>query len=304
MDIEMGMDKEMENEDIRQDTSPWNCAVPGSTGVGTKLNLYKNPPVLSFDLLEKTGIVRHGFSTRYGGVSEGIYASMNLSFKRGDDPECVSENFRRMAQTLGVSADDMVLSDQTHTANVRRITLQDKGMGITRPQSFHDVDGMVTDTPGIMLVTSHADCVPLFFVDPVRKAIGLSHSGWKGTALKIGSVTIRKMGELFGSRPEDILSVIGPCICRSCYEIGEDVALQFRDAFTAGQAEKILTEKGNGKYLLDLKEANRLILKESGLTDSHIYVSDICTACARDLLWSHRKTKGQRGGMAAFLALL
>lgn len=270
---------------------------------GTKLTAFKDTPFLSFDLLEESGIVRHGFSTRYGGVSEGIFASMNLSFKRGDDPKRVSENFHRMAEALGVSIDDMVLSDQTHTANVRLITAQDRGMGVVRPQSFHDVDGMVTDTPGIVLVTSHADCVPLFFVDPVRKAIGLSHSGWKGTALKIGAVTIRKMGELFGSRPQDILSVVGPCICRSCYEIGEDVAVQFRDAFPEGQFNEILTEKGNGKYLLDLKEANRLILRESGLTDSHIYVSDICTACAGDLLWSHRKTQGQRGGMAAFLSL-
>ena len=270
---------------------------------GTGMREREGVPCLYFDLLEETGIVVHAFSTRKGGVSRGIYASMNLSFKRGDDPEAVSENFSRMAAALGTSPDDMVLSDQTHTANVRLITCEEKGMGIVRSQAFSDVDGMITNEPGLMLVTSHADCVPLYFVDPVRHAIGLSHSGWKGTALQIGRVTVEKMAESFGSRPEDILAVIGPCICQSCYEVGEDVAGQFRASFSGIGCEGLMKEKGGGKYLLDLREANVRILKASGLLKEHVYVSGLCTSCGGDLLWSHRKTGGRRGGMCAFLGL-
>ena len=146
-------------------------------------------PYLRYPLLSDTGIVKHGFSTRLGGVSEGCYASMNLSFTRGDREEDVRENFCRIADAIGVRCEDMVFSQQTHTSNVRVVTEADRGMGITRPLAWQDVDGLVTDVPGICLVTFYADCVPLFFVDPVKKVIGLSHSGWRGTVAKIGKET-------------------------------------------------------------------------------------------------------------------
>ena len=150
------------------------------TGSGTtELKEENHVPYIQFKNLSATGIVKHGFSTRKGGVSTGIFSSMNLNFKRGDDPDAVLENYRRMAAALNMRVEDMVLSDQTHTTNVRVITEEDRGKGILRPQDYSDVDGMITNVPGIVLVTSYADCVPLYFVDPVRKAIGLSHSGWK-----------------------------------------------------------------------------------------------------------------------------
>ena len=152
-------------------------------------------PYLEYPLLRETGIVRHGFSTRLGGVSEGFYASLNLSFDRGDREECVRENFRRIGEALGVRCEDMVLSRQTHTTNVRIVTEADRGKGITRERDYTDVDGLVTNVPGICLVTSYADCVPLYFVDPVKKVIGLSHSGWRGTVGKIGKKTILLMQE-------------------------------------------------------------------------------------------------------------
>lgn len=275
------------------------------TGSGTtELKEKNHVPYIQFKNLSATGIVKHGFSTRKGGVSTGIFSSMNLNFKRGDDPDAVMENYRRMAAALNMRVEDMVLSDQTHTTNVRVITEEDRGKGILKPQDYSDVDGMITNVPGIVLVTSYADCVPLYFVDPVRKAIGLSHSGWKGTVGHIGQKTVWKMHEVYGSEPKDIVAAIGPSICQSCYEVSDDVAEAFRANFTADEAADILLDKGNGKYQLDLWKANWYVLTNAGILPEHLSVTDLCTACHPDLLWSHRKTNGQRGGLSAFLSLI
>lgn len=275
------------------------------TGSGTtELKEKNHVPYIQFKNLSATGIVKHGFSTRKGGVSTGIFSSMNLNFKRGDDPDAVMENYRRMAAALNMRVEDMVLYDQTHTTNVRVITEEDRGKGILKPQDYSDVDGMITNVPGIVLVTSYADCVPLYFVDPVRKAIGLSHSGWKGTVGHIGQKTVWKMHEVYGSEPKDIVAAIGPSICQSCYEVSDDVAEAFRANFTADEAADILLDKGNGKYQLDLWKANWYVLTDAGILPEHLSVTDLCTACHPDLLWSHRKTNGQRGGLSAFLSLI
>ena len=275
------------------------------TGSGTtELKEKNHVPYIQFKNLSATGIVKHGFSTRKGGVSTGIFSSMNLNFKRGDDPDAVMENYRRMAAALNMRVEDMVLSDQTHTTNVRVITEEDRGKGILKPQDYSDVDGMITNVPGIVLVASYADCVPLYFVDPVRKAIGLSHSGWKGTVGHIGQKTVWKMHEVYGSEPKDIVAAIGPSICQSCYEVSDDVAEAFRANFTADEAADILLDKGNGKYQLDLWKANWYVLTDAGILPEHLSVTDLCTACHPDLLWSHRKTNGQRGGLSAFLSLI
>lgn len=275
------------------------------TGSGTtELKEKNHVPYIQFKNLSATGIVKHGFSTRKGGVSTGIFSSMNLNFKRGDDPDAVLENYRRMAAALNMRVEDMVLSDQTHTTNVRVITEEDRGKGILKPQDYSDVDGMITNVPGIVLVTSYADCVPLYFVDPVRKAIGLSHSGWKGTVGHIGQKTVWNMHEVYGTEPKDIVAAIGPSICQSCYEVSDDVAEAFRANFTADEAADILLDKGNGKYQLDLWKANWYVLTDAGILPEHLSVTDLCTACHPDLLWSHRKTNGQRGGLSAFLSLI
>lgn len=260
-------------------------------------------PYLRYPLFSDTGIVKHGFSTRLGGVSEGCYASMNLSFTRGDREEDVRENFRRIADAIGVRCEDMVFSQQTHTSNVRVVTEADRGMGITRPLAWQDVDGLVTDVPGICLVTFYADCVPLFFVDPVKKVIGLSHSGWRGTVAKIGKETIRKMQEVYGCDPGDILAAVGPSICQDCYEVSEEVIRQFQEHFSEKDRASLFYKKENGKYQLDLWRANELIFLESGIKTEHIAVTNICTHCNSDVLYSHRTMGDQRGNLAAFLAL-
>lgn len=263
----------------------------------------KEVPYLEYPLLTDTKIVHHGFSTRLGGVSQGCYASMNLSFTRGDDEAAVRENYYRIAKSIGVKCENMVLSQQTHTTNVRVVTEKDKGKGIVTPLDYTDVDGMVTNIPGICLVTFYADCVPLYFVDPVQKAIGLSHSGWRGTVGKIGKETIRKMEEQYGSDPKDILAAVGPSICKDCYEVSEDVILEFQKNFKERYWKDLFYRKENGKYQLDLWKANEIIFKESGILPEHIAVTNVCTHCNSEILYSHRTSGDRRGNLAAFLAL-
>lgn len=260
-------------------------------------------PYLYFPALEETGCVVNGFSTRLGGVSRGDWATMNFSFTRGDDPEAVRENYRRMAAALGVDVNRMVLSHQTHTTNVRRVTEEDAGKGVVRERDYTDVDGLITNVPGITLVTFYADCVPLYFVDPVRRAIGLSHSGWRGTVNRMGRVTVEAMGKAFGSDPKDIVACIGPSICRDCYEVGPEVAEAFENAFEPAKHSEILEEKPDGKFLLDLWRANAIVMEEVGILPERIHMTDICTHCNPELLYSHRRTGERRGNLCAFLSL-
>ena len=180
-----------------------------------------------------------------------------------------------------------------------------------RPKDFSDVDGLITSEPGIALATFYADCVPLLFVDPVRRAVGLSHSGWRGTVQGMGARTAEAMREAFGSRPEDLLVGIGPSICRDCYEVSEDVADAFRALFSEPGFQKlpvrlsdVLSAKGNGKYQLDLWKANEAVCLSAGLLPQHISVTDVCTCCNPDRLFSHRASGGKRGNLGMFVMLL
>ena len=258
---------------------------------------------LTFPAYENYPEFLHGFSTRLGGVSEGMFSSMNLTSSRGDKKEAVEENYRRLSAAMGFRTDDLVLSDQTHTTNVRVITEADRGNGITKPRPYTDVDGMVTDVPGLVLATFYADCVPLFLIDPVRRCIGLSHSGWRGTVGKIGRVTVEKLKETYGSDPEKLYAAIGPSICQDCYEVSEDVIDQFREAFPEHLWPKLFYAKANGKYQLNLWQANYEIFLESGLLPTHISLPNLCTCCNPELLFSHRASKGKRGNLGAFLGI-
>ena len=263
----------------------------------------KEVPYFTFPFFEKLNGIVHGFSSRLGGVSTGCLSSMNLSFSRGDEAERVRENFRRIAESIGFSEKNLVFSMQTHTTNVRRVGKKDCGSGLFRPVGYRDVDGLVTNEPEVVLATFYADCVPLFFVDPVHRCIGLSHSGWRGTVGKIGKVTVEMMTKEFGSDPGDILAAVGPSICQDCYEVSEEVIKLFRENFAEELWPKLFYEKENGHYQLNLWEANRLIFEEAGILPEHITVTDVCTACNPDLLFSHRTSGGKRGNMAGFLEL-
>ena len=267
-----------------------------------QLDLGEMLPILEFPLLAQCACVQHGFTTRAGGVSDGEWSSLNLSFTRGDDEAAVRENFRRVAQAFGVTQEQVVCSMQTHTTNVRRVTASDGGAGVTRPLPWADVDGLITDEPGVLLGTFYADCVPLYFADPVHHAIGLSHSGWRGTVARMGEVTLQAMADAFGSRPQDVLCAIGPSICQNCYEVSSDVAEQFVEVFPEA-GEELLYHTSGDKYQLNLWEANRRVLLDAGVLPEHLQITDLCTCCNPHNLFSHRYTGGRRGNLGAFLML-
>lgn len=259
-------------------------------------------PLLEYHLLKEIDWIDHCFTTREGGVSRGIFSSLNLSFTRGDEKEAVEENFRRVAECLHTVPDRFVLTDQTHTTNVRRVDEEDAGAGLVRERGYHDIDGLITDVPGLVLATFYADCVPLYFIDRKNHAIGLSHSGWRGTVGRMGRVTMEQMREAYGTRQEDLVCAVGPSICQDCYEVSEDVAQEFAREF-AGREDEILIGKGNGKYQLDLWRANEIVLLEAGVPKDQIAVTNICTCCNDRLLFSHRASQGKRGNLGAFLTI-
>ncbi len=273
----------------------------------------ENIPYIHYPSLDALSFVSHLFTTRDGGVSEGIFSSLNLSSNRGDDKEKVLENYRRVAKVLGCTNEDFVFTDQTHTTCVRLVTEEDRGKGITKPQDYKDVDGLITNVPGLALGTFYADCVPLYFVDPVKKAIGLSHSGWKGTVGRMGKVTIEAMTKAFGSNPQDLICCVGPSICVDCYEVSEDVASVFIKEFAvdvipryegkAMSCQHILYQKEGGKYQLDLHAANAQVLLDAGILKEHISMPGYCTCCNHETLFSHRATQGKRGNNGAFMMI-
>lgn len=260
-------------------------------------------PLLRFPSLTETRLVKHCFTTRMGGVSEGMFESLNLSFIRGDQEESVKENFKRVAKEMGVEEDHYIFTDQTHTTHVKVVSEKEQGMGFNKARDYKDVDGLVTNVPGLVLSTFYADCVPLYFLDPIKKVIGLSHSGWRGTVGRIGAETVAVMQQEFGCEPKDILAAIGPSICMDCYEISEDVALEFQREFNKEGQEDILLKKENKKYQLDLWRANEYVLLEAGILPEHLETTDICTCCNSTLLFSHRASHGKRGNLGAFLSL-
>ena len=265
----------------------------------------KGVPFFYFPMLEQTGLVTHAFSTRLGGVSEGCYATMNFSRTRGDEETCVTENYRRMADALGVKMESMVLSYQTHTTNIRKVTAKDAGKGVVRARDYTDIDGLITNEPGITLVTFYADCVPLYFLDTVNQAVGLAHSGWRGTVNRMGKHTLKAMQREYGTKPENVLACIGPSICKDCFEVGEEVAEAFLQEF--GQERNgvrlVVPKEVPGKYLVDLWEANRRVLLDAGILPKHLAVTNVCTQCNPNLLFSHRVMGNARGNLCAFLGL-
>ena len=268
----------------------------------TRINFKDNVPYISYRALADIKWLKNGFSTRLGGVSEGVLSTMNLGFGRNDLPENVVKNHEIIAHAIGFNPENIVASKQTHTTNVKIVSKKDCGKGIYRERDYDDVDGMITNEKGIVLATYFADCVPLYMVDTKNKAIGLSHSGWRGTVGKIGKVTLDLMKETYGTNPKDVIACIGPSICRDCYEVSEDVATEFEAAFK-GREKDILINKGNGKYQLDLWECNYIIFKECGVYEENIHMPDICTCHNMEMMFSHRATQGRRGNLAAFLSI-
>lgn len=266
------------------------------------LNNIDTVPYLTYNSLSEINFINHAFSTRLGGVSEGEFTSMNMAFNRGDNPESVTENYKRICKSAGFDFDSLTASAQDHNTFVRAVTSENKGVGIYKPRDLQSVDALVTNEKGVTLVTYYADCTPLFFVDTKKKAIGLAHAGWRGTVGRIGEKVVNKMTEFYGTNPADIVAAIGPAISVCCYEVDKPCADNFY-ALKDLDSSHFVFPKDNGKYMIDLLETNRQILVAAGVKNENITVSDVCTNCNSELLWSHRATKGKRGTMSAFMCI-
>ena len=245
--------------------------------------------------LERTGLVTHGFSTRRGGVSGPPYDTLNTAFHVDDDLDHVIENRRRL-----MLASNMTCAEQIHGNSIAVITTESIGRCAVRfNDSMPGVDALITNAPGPVLSLFYADCVPVLILDPINKAIGLAHAGWKGTALAIASETVLAMQREFGSNPSDCLAAIGPAIGRCCYDVSFDVA---NKVISAAGDDRVLAKASQDHMRLDLKLANRFILRKAGILEQNIAISGLCTACDADDFFSYRRD-GKTGRMCAFMAL-
>ena len=264
-------------------------------------------PLIESPLLQEIRGLRHGFSTRKGGVSKEHLSSLNLGFNLGDEREKVLENFRILGSLFEAKPEDFVLTQQTHSVNVRHVGREDRGKGIFRERDYTDVDALMTDEEGVILSAFSADCVPILFYDKGHRAIASCHSGWRGTHGRILARVIEAMQREFSSKPEEIYIAIGPSICKNCYEVSEDVGEAFLDAFSAlremtknaSPIERVSEEK----FHIDLWELNRWIALENSIPAENISVSGYCTMERPDLFFSHRYSQGKRGVQGAFIGL-
>ena len=264
-------------------------------------------PLIESPLLQEIRGLRHGFSTRKGGVSKEHLSSLNLGFNLGDEREKVLENFRILGSLFEAKPEDFVLTQQTHSVNVRHVGREDRGKGIFRERDYTDVDALMTDEEGVILSAFSADCVPILFYDKGHRAIASCHSGWRGTHGRILARVIEAMQREFSSKPEEIYIAIGPSICKNCYEVSEDVGEAFLDAFPALKEVKKnacpIERVSEEKFHIDLWELNRWIALENSIPAENISVSGYCTMERPDLFFSHRYSQGKRGVQGAFIGL-
>ena len=240
--------------------------------------------------------VPHCFTTRRGGVSEGIFDSLNIGYNRGDSHENVRENYRILTQTLGCGLEDLVLTRQIHTDIVRVATREEAGKSLDN-RDWPECDALITNEPGVALVVFTADCTPILFHDPVTGAVGAAHAGWRGTAMGIAAKTVEAMVREFGCDPKNIRAAIGPNIGFCCFETHREVPDAMVEAL-GEEANACIRPQGE-KYYVNLKEINALWLRRAGV--EHIEISTACTACQHDVFWSHRVTRGERGSQGAII---
>lgn len=262
-------------------------------------------PMVESPLFQRETGLQHGFSTRKGGVSKEHLASLNLSFSVEDAKENVLENFRRIGERFGKTPEDFVLSKQSHETKVLKVGTKDRGKGITKDRDYEGIDALITDEEGLILSCFSADCVPILFYDPIHKAVGACHSGWRGTKGKILQNVVEEMRKHFSSNPAEILVAIGPSICKEQYVVSEDLALSFLEDYpdlgedTASPIQRISKDK----FQLDLWDLNRRIALDCGIKEEHISISGYCTMENPELFFSHRYSQGKRGLQGAFICL-
>jgi len=241
--------------------------------------------------------VPHAFTTRLGGVSEGIYESLNLGMALGDDPAAVAENYERITAILGTKREQMAISRQVHGDTVRVVGMEDCFKDISHP--FAEGDGLVTNTPKVTLAVFTADCIPILLWDEYTGAVSAVHAGWRSTVLDIVGIAVGKLSAM-ASHPKHIRAAIGPGIGACCFETDSEVPVAIRKILES-EGEACIRAIDNGKSMVDLKEVNRRLLLRAGILPEHISISEHCTMCEPDLFWSHRVTQGKRGVQAAII---
>lgn len=257
---------------------------------------------LACDGFLTAGGVAHGFSTRIGGVSEGIHASMNLGTTRRDDHDRVRENYRRFCGAIGADVTRVVMTNQIHSTCIRTATPADVKADLYDPEGY-DCDGLITNVPGLALTIFSADCIPVLLYDPVKRVIAAVHAGWRGTAGDIAGKAAWQMREQYGCQAGDILTAIGPGISQCCFETHADVPDAMHSAL-GSLVDPHIRPLENGKFKVDLKGINAALLRRAGVSADHIEISSDCTACLSEKYWSHRITQGKRGSQAAILQLI
>lgn len=256
---------------------------------------------LTADLLSATGLVRHGFSTRQGGVSTGAVTGLNLGFKHGAARE-VQENRRLFLTALGLDPQAVVAGQQVHGTHVARVTALDAGRGASAwEEGIPATDALVTAVPGLPLSVYTADCVPLLLLDPVRRVVGAVHAGWRGSVDGAALAALAEMAAAYGTRPQDVLVAIGPSIGPCCYEVDERVLAPLKSHFAFWP--QVTAANRPGHWRLDLWELNRRQLLAAGVRAEHIAVARLCTSCQVADFYSHRAEKGRTGSLAAVIAL-
>ncbi|NMI06108.1 peptidoglycan editing factor PgeF [Paenibacillus sp. SZ31] len=290
------------NKELRERTEN-----PNSDFGSDPLLLYVEPWRQQFEKLNV------GFTTRHGGVGNVPYSTLNCAYHVGDDPEVVLNNRRLVTEKLGFAAEAWTCGEQVHGKHVAVITTEDRSRGLfDRQSALQDTDGLVTNVPGVLLTSFYADCVPLYFYDPVHQAVGLAHAGWKGTVAGIAVSMVETMEREYGSRRQDIRAAIGPSIGDCCYEVDEAVMQHVRvwfddspvnDKYEGSASKQAYRPVNNGKTMLNLKECNRHIMMKAGIMPDHIECTTWCTSCHPELFFSYRKENGVTGRMASWIGL-
>ncbi|MEH7117855.1 peptidoglycan editing factor PgeF [Neobacillus vireti] len=241
-----------------------------------------------------------GMTTKNGGTSKGYFKTLNLGFHVGDDVNDVRLNREKVAELLQFRLNSWVGAEQTHEIVVKKITKSDRGTGSdSYENSFKGTDGFYTDEEGILLTLCFADCVPLFFIAPKKRMIGIAHAGWKGSVGQIAKRMIDAWGEE-GIRPEEIFVAIGPSICKKCYIVDQHVINFVEKSLeeAAALTYNLITE---GQFSLDLQELNKQILLTSGVPAQQILQTELCSSCDHQEFFSHRRDNGRTGRMMSFI---
>lgn len=242
----------------------------------------------NINVLEETGLVRAFYTT-----------TRNTAWKY--EKEGSLDNCERLSKTFNIPLENMVMLNQKHTNGIRVVSSEEAGEMVIRPITVDGNDGMITNEHGLLLCTVEADCVPIYILDPVKEAIGMVHSGWRGTATLIGNNAINAMKQQYNSSPEDIIVVIGPCICKDCYEVGEELIASFKQAFESEEISKIFFKRNDEKYSLDLREAIRISLCKTGVKNENIHDLGICTYESEDLCSWRRDNPIMRSMLTAIM---